>query len=106
MRGSFYPQVFSAQGIELVLPDPQEQAYIHDKYMHEWVNGVFDQNVRQRLLDMVQSLKQREHIQGVYSAVRNCRCTAGALVATRDRRSGRRLHQGRQDQGRAGVAQP
>ena len=65
MQGSFYPDVFSAQGIELVLPDPQQQAYIHDKYMHEWVNGVFDSDVRQHLLDMVQSLKQREHIQGL-----------------------------------------
>lgn len=65
MRGSFYAEVFSAQGIELVLPDPQEQAYIHDKYMHEWVNGVFDPGVRQHLLDVVQSLKQHEHIDGV-----------------------------------------
>jgi aspartate racemase len=65
MQGSFYPEVFSARGIELVLPDPQDQAYIHEKYMQEWVNGVFDPDVRQRMLDMVQSLKQREHIQGV-----------------------------------------
>jgi aspartate racemase len=65
MQGSFYADVFSSQGIELVLPDPQEQAYIHDKYMHEWVNGLFDPDVRQHLLDMVQSLKQRERIDGV-----------------------------------------
>ena len=65
MQGSFYADVFSSQGIELVLPDPQEQAYIHDKYMHEWVNGLFDPDVRQHLHDMVQSLKQRERIDGV-----------------------------------------
>lgn len=65
MQGSFYAEVFSAQGIELVVPDPQEQAYIHDKYMHEWVQGVFDPDVRQHLLDMVRSLRQREHIDGL-----------------------------------------
>lgn len=65
MQGRFYPSVFGARGIELVVPDPQEQAYIHDKYMHEWVHGVFDPDVRRRLLEMVQSLKQRASIDGV-----------------------------------------
>jgi aspartate racemase len=42
MQGSFYPDVFTKRGIDLVLPNEQEQDYLHDKYMHELVHGVFE----------------------------------------------------------------
>src|SRR6202049_3369608 len=35
MQGLFYPKVFSREGIELVTPDPDDQEYIHSKYMNE-----------------------------------------------------------------------
>lgn len=65
MQGRFYPEVFEPQGIELVLPELRDQDYIHQKYMEEWVNGVFDPAVRDRLLEIVAALKQREGIQGL-----------------------------------------
>ena len=53
MQGRFYPEVFSRQGIALSVPDPDDQAYIHDKYMSELVNGVFLPETRQQLLTIV-----------------------------------------------------
>jgi len=41
MRGRFYPDVFSREGIALCVPEPDEQDYIHDKYMTELGNGIF-----------------------------------------------------------------
>src|SRR5947209_3134573 len=41
MSGRFYPEVFEKQDIALAPPSPEEQAYIHDKYVNELVNGVF-----------------------------------------------------------------
>src|SRR5512137_420591 len=40
MRGRFYADVFSRERIALVTPSPDEQTYIHNKYMGELVNGV------------------------------------------------------------------
>src|SRR4029453_8060359 len=35
MQATFYPKVFSREGIELLLPGPEDQTYIHDKYLNE-----------------------------------------------------------------------
>ena len=65
MQGRFYPQVFSNAGISLVVPEREEQAYIHDKYMNELVNGIFLPDTRDGLLSIVDRLKEREKIQGL-----------------------------------------
>ena len=65
MQGQFYPKVFSKQGIALIVPDAEEQDYIHDKYMGELVNGIFLPETREGLLAIVDRLKQRAGIQGV-----------------------------------------
>src|SRR6266498_2833173 len=41
MQATFYPKVFARDGIELLVPDPHDQDYIHDKYMNELVPGKF-----------------------------------------------------------------
>src|SRR5437867_10464716 len=33
MQGTFYSKVFTREGVELVQPDPQDQDYMHDKYL-------------------------------------------------------------------------
>ncbi|MGA2516943.1 MAG: amino acid racemase [Thermodesulfobacteriota bacterium] len=37
MQGRFYPEVFSRQGITLIVPDLDDQDYIHGKYMSELI---------------------------------------------------------------------
>jgi len=68
MQGRFYPDVFSREGINLVAPDPDEQAYIHEKYFEELVKGVFLLETRQRLLAIVDHMKGRDDIGGVILA--------------------------------------
>jgi len=65
MQARFYPEVFSRQGIVLVVPDPDDQDYIHDKYMSELVHGVFRADTRERLLAIADRLTEREGIQGL-----------------------------------------
>jgi aspartate racemase len=68
MQGTFYSKVFARQGIELVVPDPSDQEYIHDKYMNELVLGKFLTETRAGLLDIVDGLKAAREIDGVILA--------------------------------------
>jgi aspartate racemase len=68
MQASFYPKVFSREGIELLLPDPEDQTYIHDKYLNELVSGKFLPATRAGLLAIVDRLKTGSDIDGVILA--------------------------------------
>ena len=65
MQGQFYAEVFSKAGIAVVVPDEQEQAYIHDKYMNELVQGIILPETRAGLLAIVDELKERQAIEGL-----------------------------------------
>jgi aspartate racemase len=68
MQGEFYPRVFSKAEIELVMPDPEDQDYIHDKYLKELVPGKFLSETRENLLAIVDRLKSKIDIDGVILA--------------------------------------
>src|SRR5438270_14012095 len=57
MQADFYPKFFSREGIELALPDPKDQDYIHDKYFSELVVGKFLPQTRAGLLAIVDRMK-------------------------------------------------
>jgi len=57
MESSFYPKVFSREGIDLFVPEPNDQDYIHDKYMNELVPGKFLPETRAGLLAIVDRMK-------------------------------------------------
>ena len=65
MQGRFFPDVFERAGMTLTVPTEDEQAYIHEKYMGELVNGIFLSETRQGLLEIVERLKRQEGIEGV-----------------------------------------
>jgi aspartate racemase len=65
IQGRFYPDVFSGEGIALAVPDEHDQAYIHHVYFNELVKGIVLPETRQRLLKIVEGLKERESIQGL-----------------------------------------
>ena len=65
MQGRFYPEVFSRNGIELVVPAPAEQDYIHQIYFAELVNGTVFPQTLEKLLTIVYRLQQQERIQGL-----------------------------------------
>src|SRR6185369_618247 len=53
MQGRFYPDVFDNASIALIQPAPEEQVYIHGKYMNELVNGILLPETREGLLTIV-----------------------------------------------------
>jgi aspartate racemase len=68
MPATFYPKVFSREGIELLVPDPEDQDYIHDKYLNELVSGKFLPETRAELLAIVDRMKTKSEIDGVILA--------------------------------------
>src|SRR5437660_5432228 len=68
MQATFYPKVFSRKGIELLVPQPNDEDYIHDKYMNELVPGKFLPETRAGLLGIVDRMKAKIDIDGVILA--------------------------------------
>jgi aspartate racemase len=68
MQATFYRNVFSREGIELLVPAPADQTYIHDKYLNELVSGKFLPETRAGLLAIVDRMKQKHDINGVILA--------------------------------------
>ena len=40
MQGRFYPEVFSRAGLQIIVPNDEEQSYIHEKYLGELLNKI------------------------------------------------------------------
>jgi aspartate racemase len=68
MQAPFYLYVFAREGIELLVPNSQDQDYIHEKYMNELVPGKFLADTRARLLAIVDQMKATSDIEGVILA--------------------------------------
>jgi aspartate racemase len=68
MQATFYPKVFSRERIELLVPNLEDQTYIHDKYLNELVPGQFLPATRAGLLAIVDGMKANSDIDGVILA--------------------------------------
>ena len=62
MQAPFYPSVFSRTGIKLVIPNDEEQNYIHEKYFDELLKDKFLPETRGRFLEIADAIKAREDI--------------------------------------------
>lgn len=65
MQAPFYPKVFSRAGIVVAVPQPEELAFIHEKYMVELLNNIIRPDTRERLLEIVERMKERAGIEGL-----------------------------------------
>ncbi len=65
MQGRFYKDVFARAGITLVMPEPDEQTYIHDKYMNDLVHGIVLPETRERLLAILDKMRERDGVGGL-----------------------------------------
>lgn len=65
MQGRFYRDVFAGRGIAVVVPDVDDQRYIHDKYMGELVNGIMRPETRDELVAIAARLRDRQHVEGL-----------------------------------------
>ena len=68
MQANFYPEVFSREGILLVVPEREDQDYLHEKYFTELVPGKFLPETRAALLAIVDRMKATSDIDGVILA--------------------------------------
>ena len=68
MTGTFYPNAFTAAGITLVTPTPDEQTYVHDTYMSDLVAGRFEAETRDEFVRIIRAIQARESIDGVVLA--------------------------------------
>ena len=65
MQGRSYSDVFTREGMMVVVPEQEEQAYIHDKYFAEFVKVNFLPETRARLLEIVDRMIERDKIDGL-----------------------------------------
>lgn len=65
MTAPLYPGVFSKEGIAVVIPEPADQDYIHERYMNELVNGIFLPETRAGLRAIVDRMAEQAGIDGV-----------------------------------------
>jgi aspartate racemase len=65
MTAPLYPDVFSREGIAVVIPEPAAQDFIHEKYMNELVHGNFLPDTREGLLAIADRMAQESGIDGV-----------------------------------------
>ena len=65
MTAPLYHDVFSKNGIAVVIPGPADQDFIHEKYMNELVHGTFLPETHAVLLAIVERMAQQSGIDGV-----------------------------------------
>jgi aspartate racemase len=68
MEGRFYPEVFWRRGIAVVTPEPEDQSFVHEKYLGELVRGVFLPETREGFLAVARSLRERKQADGIVLA--------------------------------------
>ena len=65
MQAPFYPTVFSRSEVKLVLPNEEEQNYIHEIYMSELLRDLFRPETRAKLLAIADAMHARDGIEAV-----------------------------------------
>jgi aspartate racemase len=65
MTKGFYQQSAGKYGIEIIIPDTEEQNYIHEKYMTELVFNKIEQSTRNQLIQIAKKLQETGSIEGL-----------------------------------------
>ncbi len=65
MQAGFYQNVFSREGISIVLPAQSDQAYVHDKYVNELLKNVFLPATHDALLAIADKMIEQERIEAL-----------------------------------------
>ncbi|HEX6037908.1 aspartate/glutamate racemase family protein [Longimicrobium sp.] len=65
MEAPFYPAVCARHGVDVVIPDEDDRAWIHARYVEELLRGDFRDGTRQGFVDRVRRLCDREQADSV-----------------------------------------
>jgi aspartate racemase len=65
MQSGFYQKGAAKENIEIFIPGVEDQDYIHNHYMNEFVKGIFKDDVRTKLVEIALKLKDDYNISGL-----------------------------------------
>src|SRR5437588_1501343 len=65
MQAALFPETFASRGMTIVVPNEKEQEFIHEKYMGELFVGAILDETRTALVDIVETMKQRDDVDGL-----------------------------------------
>jgi aspartate racemase len=65
MDASFYGEVCARHGIVAVPPKEADRAWVHERYIGQWLKGDFRDDTRREIVALVERLRDREGIEGV-----------------------------------------
>jgi aspartate racemase len=65
MQAALFPEAFARRGMTIVVPNEKEREFIHEKYMGELFVGAILDDTRAALVDIVETMKQRDNIDGL-----------------------------------------
>ena len=68
MRARFYPETFARAELELIRPGEAEQAFIHEKYIHELLKNKFSPETRSEIVRIIERMRRDEGIEAVILA--------------------------------------
>lgn len=65
MEGDFYAQVFAKRGLRIIVPQPADRAWLHERYVNELLKGRFLDAARAEIETLVGDLRSKEAIDAV-----------------------------------------
>lgn len=65
MSKGFYQEIGKRYGVEIIIPNEENQNYVHEKYMEELVFNQINTETKNRLIQIVNELYTNENIEGI-----------------------------------------
>jgi len=65
MEARFYPEVFARGGLTIVTPNETERVFVNEKYFGELLKNIFLPETRDRLLAIINRMRERDGIDGL-----------------------------------------
>ena len=65
MNASFYPEVFNRSNMEVIMPDQAEKEIINQKLFSEIEHGIFKDETRKLLIDIIQKMTVEKQIDSI-----------------------------------------
>jgi aspartate racemase len=65
MQAALFPEAFARRGMTIVVPNEEEQEFIHEKYLGELFVGAILDETRTALIGIAETMKQRNNIDGL-----------------------------------------
>lgn len=73
MKGNFFQETFSREGIEVLTPSDMEMELVNDRIANELELGIVKETTRQELIQVIKDMRKREKLKRLYWDVRSSR---------------------------------